>query len=146
MMKTIILFVLQLLRTLPGGSNAVYTDVKLTEGIAAYAEAEGIAACLNQNSDAPAGVVRRYLELRFSNLKAMTCQSARYFFLHWETLRMLWGEAKLLHQKASALSESELTQEKRRIQNLSAELGCDQIGLQFANEIIEFTSHITNTE
>ena len=90
------------------------------------------------NSDVSPEVILRYLGLRFSNLRAMSFQSAKYFLLHWEAIRMLWNEAALLRQKAPTLSAPQVVREKQRLQNLCATLGCDNTSIQYASEIVAY--------
>ena len=142
MKRKIVLFVLQVLQKLPGGDNSIYENTALAKAIGDYAEAEGIVSFLERNRDAPPEAINRYLELRFSNLRAMTFRSAEYFLLHWRTLRMLWNEAGVLRQKAKSMSEAEIISEKRRLQNLCAMLGGDGESLTYASEIVAFATPV----
>ena len=136
MKQTVIFFMLQLLRGLPGGDDNVYANVALAEAIGNYVSAEGVVSFLEQNNDVSHAVVNAYLELRFSNLKAMSFHSAEYFLMHWKTIRELWNEAELIRQKVPTMSAEELVCEKRRLQNLCATLGYDKRSLQHATEIV----------
>lgn len=142
MRNKIILFVLQLLRNLPESDTNIYTDEELASAIASYAEGEGIISFLEENSSLPVEVINRFLELRFANIKAMSFQSARYYLLKWQVIKMLWNEASVVRQKAPVMSPSELAQEKQRIQDLCASLGSDRLSLQYSNEIVNYALSI----
>ena len=142
MKQKIVFFILQLLCGLSGGDDSVYADAALAESIGSYAEAEGIVSFLEKNSDVSEDAILRYLELRFSNLRAMSFRSAKYFLLHWEEIRMLWNEATLLRQKAPTLSVPQAAREKQRLQNLCAMLGCDNSSIQYASELVAYAFSI----